>query len=128
MKDKVTYSVPDDVEEVFSDYLKEHKLRRTPERLAVLQEIYARNDHFEADTLYNELLDKKTNISRATVYNTLDLLVSCELVRKHQFGKSHALYEKSHSYRQHDHLICAECGKVIEFCDPRIQQIKTGIG
>ena len=67
-------------------------------------------------------------VSRATVYNTLELLVTCDLVKKHQFGKNLAQYEKSYGYKQHDHLICVDCGKVLEFCDPRVQPIKDMIG
>jgi len=52
---------------------------------------------------------KNYRVSRATVYNTLDLLVECDLVSKHQFGKNLAQYEKSYGYKQHDHLICTEC-------------------
>jgi len=46
------------------------------------------------------------------------------LIIKHQFGKNIAQYEKSYAYKQHDHLICMDCGKVFEFCDPRIHQIQ----
>ena len=53
------------------------------------------------------------------------MLVNCDLVRKHQFGKNLAQYEKSYGFKQHDHMICVDCGKVIEFCDPRIQNIKS---
>jgi Fur family ferric uptake transcriptional regulator len=67
-------------------------------------------------------------VSRATVYNTLELLVHCDLVKRHQFGKNLAQYEKSFGFKQHDHVICLDCGKVLEFCDPRIQQIKTMMG
>ena len=67
-------------------------------------------------------------VSRATVYNTLDLLVNCDLVTKNQFGKNLGQYERSYGYKQHDHLICVDCSKVLEFCDPRIQQIKTMMG
>jgi len=49
------------------------------------------------------------------------------LVSKHQFGSNLAQYEKSYGYKQHDHLICSDCNKVLEFCDPRIQQIKATI-
>lgn len=62
------------------------------------------------------------------MYNTLELLVSCDLITKHQFGKNLAQYEKSYGFKQHDHLICLDCGEVLEFCDPRVQQIKTMIG
>jgi Fur family ferric uptake transcriptional regulator len=55
----------------------------------------------------------------------MDLLLDCKLVTKHQFGKNIAHFEPSYNFSQHDHLICLECGKVIEFCDPRIQQIQS---
>lgn len=118
----------EEVREIFSKHLEEHDLRRTPERFAILEEIYNRTDHFDAEALYQHMKDSNYRVSRATVYNTLELLVNCDLITKHQFGKNLTQYEKSHGFKQHDHLICVECGKVIEFCDPRIQQIKTTMG
>ncbi|MES2621340.1 MAG: transcriptional repressor [Bacteroidota bacterium] len=117
-----------EIKNIFSAYLERKELRKTNERFIILEEIYSRNDHFEADSLFNDLKSQKFNISRATVYNTLDLLVSCDLVKKHQFGKNLAQYEKSYGYKQHDHIICVDCKKVVEFCDPRIQNIKTMMG
>ena len=66
-------------------------------------------------------------VSRATLYNTIELLLACNLVRKHQFGKNIAQFEKSHGSKQHDHVIVTDTGEVIEFCDPRIQSIKATI-
>ena len=61
------------------------------------------------------------------LYNTIELLLECGLVRKHQFGQNQAHYEKSYFDRQHDHVILTDTGEVIEFCDPRIQTIKKTI-
>jgi Fur family ferric uptake transcriptional regulator len=118
----------DDIKEIFSNHLEENKQRKTPERFAILEGIYGRNDHFDAETLYLEMKNKNFNVSRATVYNTLEVLENCNLIIKHQFGDNQSRYEKSYNYRQHDHLICQECKEVKEFCDPRIFQIETKIG
>ncbi|AWV97825.1 Fur family transcriptional regulator [Arcticibacterium luteifluviistationis] len=118
----------DSAKQIFLAFLENKQLRRTPERFAILEEIYSRTDHFDVDDLYISMKNKKYQVSRATVYNTLDLLVECDLVTKHQFGKNLAQYEKSFGSRQHDHLICLDCHKVEEFCDPRIQNIQTMVG
>lgn len=114
----------DEVRETFRAFLNKRKQRHTPERFAVLEEAYANDDHFDADELFLRLKQKNTRVSRATVYNTLELLLECDLVIRHQFGKTQAKYERAYSYRQHDHLICMDCNELFEFCDPRLQSVQ----
>lgn len=102
--------------------------RRTPERFAVLDLVYELYGHFEPEEIVNRLKKGKNKVSRATVYNTLDLLQRCRLVQRRDLGQGRVVYEKALGFRQHDHLVCSQCSRVFEFCDPRLLAVEESIG
>ncbi|SEG60111.1 Fur family transcriptional regulator, ferric uptake regulator [Halpernia humi] len=124
------------IKEVLKQYLQEKGFRNTPERYTILDEIYDMDHHFNVDDLYLLMMQKKYHVSKATIYNTIEIFLDAGLVRKHQFGEktlTSSSYEKSYFDKQHDHLVVYKTGsdkeieEIIEFCDPRIQSIKDSI-
>lgn len=116
------------IKDILSIELEKRGLRKTIERFKILEAIYERTDHFDVEELYHSLRNENFHVSRATVYNTLDTLIDCGLVRKHHFGGDGAVFEKALGFRQHGHVVCINCNKILEFCDPRLQTIRESVG
>nr|WP_320057989.1 Fur family transcriptional regulator [uncultured Bacteroides sp.] len=114
-------NVKDTVRQIFTEYLNANGHRKTPERYAILDTIYSIDGHFDIDSLYSQMMDQENfRVSRATLYNTIILLINAHLVIKHQFGNS-SQYEKSYNRDTHHHLICTQCGKVTELKNDVLQ-------
>lgn len=113
--------------ERFIRYIRQQGLRLTPERLALFDEIFSQHGHIDAEELLRSMKERGLKTSRATVYRSLDLLVESGLVRKHQLGGSRQLYEHVHVGQRHDHLVCRECGRVVEFVSPGIEAMQSEI-
>ena len=120
----------DNAKRIFEDYLSRQGSLKTPERFSVIDELYAlpQDEHIDVENLFLKMRNKGYTISRATIYNTLDLLVECGLAVKHQFKDKVALYEQALTYKHHDHHVCNQCRKIREFSDARINDIKEAMG
>jgi Fur family transcriptional regulator, ferric uptake regulator len=115
-------------QEILQKYLKSQgKLRSTPSRMAVLDAIVETQGHFDAEGLYYRLLTGGRKISRATVYNTLDLLQECGLISKYRFNDNSSRYEKTFGRPNHHHLVCLQCGDIHEFVNERLNRIQEEV-
>lgn len=99
----------------FENFVRRRGLRMTAARRAVFEEIFSHHEHIDADRLHSTMQRKGMKVSRATVYRNLDLLADCGLVRKYRLDRHRVLYEHMHAGLEHDHMVCRECGRVVEF-------------
>jgi len=99
----------------FGKYLEENNNRKTHERFAILEEIYLNQKHFDAETLYVQMKKSAYRVSRATIYNTLEVLLDCNLIKKHNFGDNVSFFEKTYGFPTHHHMICSNCKSISEF-------------
>lgn len=106
------------IEENFTRFLTEGKFRKTPERYAILRKTIEMNSHFEVDALHLALESDGYHVSRATVYNTVELLEKAGILRKNVFGQNSAIYEVNRD--NHIHLVCKKCGKIREIDNAHI--------
>ena len=111
----------------FLEYLKQQGLKWTSEREKIVQEAFALEGHFEADDLVYRLRKKGSRTSKASVYRTLPLLVKAGLIKEVIYGERGQHYEHIHDQKEHDHLICLKCGKIVEFEDNSLRKIERKI-
>ena len=115
-------SVKETVRGTFEQYLQNKGLRKTQERFAILDAIYSIEGHFTMDQLLEMFESSKFRVSRATLYNTMGLLVDAHLVVRHKFNNN-SQYEKSYAATTHFHRICMACGTVTEVTDEKLRAV-----
>jgi Fur family transcriptional regulator, ferric uptake regulator len=113
--------------EIFRKYLERRGLKLTAERRALFDEIFGRHEHLEADELLVRLRSQHKKISRATIYRTLELLVDSGIVGRLRIGEAGYRYERLRAGDHHDHPICTQCGRVVEFFEPRIEALQDDV-
>lgn len=106
----------------FRNFLKSKGLKITPEREVVFDEALKSGDHFEVEDLLFTLKDKDRRISKATIYRTLPLLIEGGWLRRVIFDEKHMHFERDSGVKRHGHLVCANCGQIIEFRDKKLQE------
>lgn len=115
------------VKRVFTDFLSANGHKKTSERMAILEEIYRLDCHFDAGELHHCMRLKNYTVSMATVYNNMKLFEQAGLVTKHRFENGMAQYERSYFRGNHHHIIFTDTGEVKEFRDVRIHEIQRMI-
>ncbi len=111
----------------FRSHLARRGLRYTAQRRLVTDATLRREGHYDADDLYEGLRAAGSEVSRATVYRTLGLLRDSGLIKEVLQCRGRASYEAVYGLEHHDHMLCVECGKVIEFRDDRIEELQRRI-
>ena len=123
----MSVKISDKLIKQFKGALSSEGLRFTEQRLAVLEDILKSNSHRDCDEIYSSLHSSGNKVSRATIYRTLDVLIDYGFIRKLDIGDGSVKYEKKIGSPHHDHMICIETGKIIEFVDDRIEKIQDKI-
>ena len=127
IKKRRTREMPEEPAAVFRACLAQRALRFTAQRRDVLAEVLASAGHFGAEELHAALRASGRSVSLATVYRTLGLLCECGLVRRTPRWEDRERYESVYGQQLHDHMLCVECGRVIEFCDAELEALKDRI-
>ncbi len=99
---------------IFKDFLVSKSLKLTRPRKIILREVFQNHDHFTVDELFEQIREKHSNVSRATIYRTMPLLIDAGLLKQSLRCEAKDRYEHIYGHEKHLHFICDRCGKIIE--------------
>lgn len=108
--------------EIFFDHLKRAGFKRTAQRELILDVFLKTEGHSSAEDLYHIVKEQDPSVGFTTVYRTLKLLAECGLARQERLGDGRTRYEHQYNHQHHDHLICTDCGELIEFYSEVIEK------
>ncbi|MCE5249718.1 transcriptional repressor [bacterium] len=111
----------------FREYLQANGLKYTGSRAMILNAVTALDGHFYVEDLYDNLRRKNAHISRATVYRIIPLLLESHIIQETLDCTGATRYEHAYGRKHHDHLVCIQCGKIIEFSEDRIEKLQDEI-
>jgi Fur family ferric uptake transcriptional regulator len=114
-------------EEIFVNKLKSKQLKVTEERLKVFREVFSRHDHFDVETLVAKMISARAGVSRATIYRTIDLLLEFGFINKLALYDGNHRYEHIMGHSSHEHLICENCGSILEVRIPEVEKIQNEV-
>jgi len=117
----------DDYSKMLKEVLRKEGLRHTVQRQSVWDEIRQSDDHRDAEDIYLAIRQNGMNVSRATVYRTIDVLVKNRMVRKLDVGDGRNRFEPRLDDEHHDHMICVESGDIIEFFNEELEDLQEKI-
>jgi Fur family ferric uptake transcriptional regulator len=114
-------------QEVFQKHIQKRGLKRTAQRDLILDVFLRSEGHVSGEDLYRLVREQDPSVGQTTVYRTLRLLTDAGLAREVRFGDGRAHYEHNYKHEHHDHMICSECGKIIEFFSPELEAIQDAM-
>ena len=128
MPERVQTQAPPDVERLKSrwrEYLLRHRLKTTQQRETIVEQFLGSTGHVSIEDLLGRVRKRSPNVGYATVYRTLKLLTECGLAAPRQFGDGQTRYEVADDIaHHHDHLICLQCGLILEFENQEIERLQ----
>jgi Fur family ferric uptake transcriptional regulator len=109
---------------IFLDHIRDAGLRRTGQRDLILETFLSTEEHLTSEDLHRLVHKQDPGVGLTTVYRTLKLLTDAGLAREVRFGDNKTYYEHHYNHEHHDHMICTQCGRVIEFFSPEIEKLQ----
>jgi Fur family ferric uptake transcriptional regulator len=120
--------MPPGIRERIYAYISDKGLRKTTQRDAIIEAAFSTTEHYTAEELLLMARKVDKSVSRATVYRTLPLLVECGVLKEMDFGKDYKFYDPNYiEHPHHNHLICVDCNKIVEFEDQHIELLEDCI-